>query len=166
MAIRMWNVVKTAIFTIVVPGTVGVYMPYRLGEPRVHPVSAIAWLGWAPIVIGAAIYFWCAWDFATVGRGTPLPADAPKRLVARGLYRYVRNPMYVGVMLVILGQAMWFESEVVLWYATAVAICFNAFVLLYEEPTLRRKFGESYACYCRTVPRWLPKRAAKPAPVK
>ncbi|MGO4881868.1 MAG: hypothetical protein ACLP59_13725 [Bryobacteraceae bacterium] len=79
----MWNLVKSAIFTIVAPGTVGVYVPLRIREPRVHAIPALAWLGWAPVVIGAAIYSWCAWDFATLGRG-PLPADAPKQLVARG----------------------------------------------------------------------------------
>ena len=162
----MWSVVKTAIFTVLVPGSVGVYIPYRLGEPRAHPVSALAWLGWAPLAVGAAIYFWCAWDFATFGGGTPLPADAPKRLVAHGLYRYVRNPMYVGVLLTILGQGIWFESRAILWYAVIVAFFFNLFVFLYEEPTLRRKFGESYVRYCQTVPRWIPKPAAKPARAK
>ena len=92
--------------------------------------------------------------------------DAPKRLVARGLYRFVRNPMYVGVLLAIFGQALWFGSVATLWYAMVAALFFHLFVVSYEEPTLRGKFGESYAAYCKTVPRWIPKPAAKLAPAK
>jgi protein-S-isoprenylcysteine O-methyltransferase Ste14 len=109
-----WSIVKTLIFTIVVPGTVGVYVPYRLREPGPHAMSALGWLGLPPAAVGAAVYLWCAWDFATFGRGTPLPLDPPKQLVARGLYRFVRNPMYVGVLLAILGQELWFGSAATL----------------------------------------------------
>jgi protein-S-isoprenylcysteine O-methyltransferase Ste14 len=151
------NIVKTLIFTIVVPGTVGVYIPYRLRGPGPHAISALGLLGLAPGAVGVAVYLWCAWDFATFGGGTPLPLDAPKRLVARGLYRFVRNPMYVGVLLAILGQALCFGSVPTLWYALAIALFFHSFVVFYEEPALRRKFGESYAEYTKTVPRWIPK---------
>jgi len=161
-----WNIVKTLIFTIVVPGTVGVYIPYRLREPGPHVTSALGWLGLVPVAVGIAVYLWCAWDFATLGRGTPLPLDAPRELVARGLYRYVRNPMYVGVLLVIVGQALWFGSVANLWYALGAGLFFHLFVMIYEEPTLRGKFGESYTSYCSNVSRWIPKPAAKPAPAK
>jgi protein-S-isoprenylcysteine O-methyltransferase Ste14 len=165
-----WNIVKTLIFTVFVPGTVAVYIPYRLRGAGPRAISAFAMAGIAPMALGVAIYLWCAWDFATFGRGTPLPADAPKELVARGLYRYVRNPMYVGVLLAILGQAIWFGSRATLWYALGVALLFHLFVVFYEEPALRRKFGESYAQYTKAVPRWLPKPvpkpAARPAPAK
>ena len=160
------NLAKTLIFTIVVPGTVGVYIPYRLRGVGMYAGSALGLLGLAPVAIGAVLYLWCAWDFATFGRGTPLPLDAPKQLVTHGIYRFVRNPMYVGVLLAILGQALWFGSVPILWYALAVALCFHLFVILCEEPTLRRKFGESYAQYCRTVSRWIPRPAAKHAPAK
>jgi protein-S-isoprenylcysteine O-methyltransferase Ste14 len=119
-----------------------------------------------PTAVGVAVVLWCEWDFATFGRGTPFPLDAPKQLVARGLYRFVRNPMYVGVLLAILGQALWFESAATLWYAMVAALFFHLFVVFYEEPTLRRKFGESYAQYAKAVPRWMPKPAARPAPAK
>jgi protein-S-isoprenylcysteine O-methyltransferase Ste14 len=165
-----WNIAKTLIFTIVVPGTVGVYIPARLRGASPRASSALAMAGIAPVALGVAIYLWCAWDFATFGRGTPLPLDAPKQLVARGLYRFVRNPMYVGVLLTILGQALWFYSIATLWYALEVALLFHLFVIFYEEPALRRKFGESYTRYAKAVPRWLPKPApkpgARPAPAK
>jgi protein-S-isoprenylcysteine O-methyltransferase Ste14 len=161
-----WNIVKTLIFTVFVPGTVAVYIPSRLRGAGPGAISAIAMAGIVPIALGVAIYLWCAWDFATFGRGTPLPLDAPKQLVARGPYRLVRNPMYVGVLLAILGQALWFGSIATLWYALGVALLFHLFVVFYEEPALRRTFGESYARYTKAVPRWLPKPGAGPAPAK
>ena len=157
---------KTLIFMTVVGGTVVVYIPYVLRGPGAHAISALGLLGLVPAAVGVAVILWCEWDFATFGRGTPFPLDAPKQLVARGLYRFVRNPMYVGVLLAILGQALWFGSAATLWYAMVAALCFHLFVVFYEEPTLRRKFGESYAQYSKTVPRWMPKPAAKPAPAK
>ena len=152
--------IKTAIFTVLVPGVVGLYIPYRLlGRTD---LGAFRYLGLIPIALGAAIYFWCAWDFAVAGRGTPAPIDPPKELVARGLYRWVRNPMYVGVLSVVLGQALLFGSPIVAEYAVLAFAFFHLFVVLYEEPTLGAKFGEGYALYRRTVPRWLPRR---PAPI-
>jgi steroid 5-alpha reductase family enzyme len=162
----LWSIFKTLIFTIVVPGTVGVYIPYRLRGPGPHAVPAFGWPGIELLAAGVAVYLWCAWDFATFGRGTPLPLDPPRQLVARGLYRFVRNPMYVGVLLAVFGQALWFGTAATLWYGVAVALFFHLFVVIYEEPTLRREFGESYAQYLKTVPRWIPKPAAKPAPAK
>jgi protein-S-isoprenylcysteine O-methyltransferase Ste14 len=161
-----WNIVKTLIFMTVVGGAVVVYIPYVVRGPGAHAISALGLLGVVPAAIGVAVVLWCEWDFATFGRGTPFPLDAPKQLVARGLYRFVRNPMYVGVLLAILGQALWFESAATLWYAMAAALCFHLFVVFYEEPTLRRKFGESYAQYAKAVPRWMPKPAARLAPAK
>ena len=111
-----------------------------------------------PIVVGAGIYLWCVWDFATFGRGTPAPIDAPKRLVVRGLYRYLRNPMYVGVLTVIIGWCVFFGLSVLFAYFVAVAAMFHLFVLFYEEPTLHRRFGSEYDNYCRSVHRWLPRR--------
>ena len=160
------SLIKTLIFTVLVPGTVAGYIPYRLRGPGAHPAGALAWLGMVPVAAGLAVYLWCAWDFATFGRGTPLPLDAPERLVARGLYRFVRNPMYVGVLLLIFGQALVFASAAILRYGLALAVLFHLFVVLYEEPALRRKFGESYAQYRQTVPRWIPTPAAKHVPAK
>jgi protein-S-isoprenylcysteine O-methyltransferase Ste14 len=92
-----------------------------------------------------------------VGLGTPGPWDAPRRFVATGPYRWVRNPIYVGVILVINGEAWLFLSVPLVVYGVVAAIFFHLFVLGYEEPTLRQKFGETYVEYLRTVPRWIPR---------
>jgi len=120
------------------------------------PLGAVRYFGALPILIGAAIYFWCAWDFTFAGRGTPAPIDPPKELVVRGLYRYVRNPMYVGILSILLGEALLFASGRLLEYTAVVFTFFFLFVVLYEEPMLRQKFGESYRQYCKNVSRWFP----------
>lgn len=96
------------------------------------------------LAIGGAIYFRCVWDFARIGRGTPAPIDAPKVWVVRGLYQYVRNPIYIGVLLIVLGLTVYFASFGVLVYGVCLALGFHLFVIFVEEPSLRRRFGESY----------------------
>lgn len=153
--------VKNLIFTILVPGTVAFYLPYAIGT-RGSPRSSLGpgrLLLAAPLLlIGTAIYLWCVWDFATVGRGTPAPIDPPKELVVRGLYRTVRNPMYIGVLVAIAGWLTLFPSRALLEYAAVVGLLFYGFVVLVEEPMLRRRFGAAYDAYCRKVRRWLPGR--------
>src|SRR5215207_3205224 len=151
---------KNLLFTVIVPGTVAVYVPLGLAAGRAGPpfrwgVAQSAAL--LPLISGGAFYFWSLWDFASFGRGTPAPIDAPRRLVVRGLYRYVRNPMYVGVLLVIAGWALFFESRLILGYGAVVALVFHLFVLAVEEPSLRGKFGDAYERYCKEVGRWVPK---------
>ena len=107
--------------------------------------------------MGAAIYFRCAWEFAVRGLGTPAPIAPTKFLVTTALHRYVRNPMYIGVALAIAGQAALFRRLHVVEYAAVMLLIAHVFVILYEEPTLRRQFGESYEEYRRSVPRWIPK---------
>ena len=102
------------------------------------------------------IYLWCVWDFATFGRGTPAPIDAPKCLVVRGLYRYTRNPTYVGVLSIVVAWAVMFQAVTVLGYAVCVAPCFHLFVVVYEEHHLALQFGDEYHEYCAHVGRWLP----------
>lgn len=152
----MLLLLKNLLFTFLVPGTVAVYVPLLIAgdsTPASGPWSLLALL---LLGIGGGIYAWCVWDFARFGRGTPLPADAPKRLVVRGLYRATRNPMYLGVLTTILGQATLFRSTRVLIYGLGVGACFHAFVVLYEERHLRAEFGEEYLDYCARVGRWLP----------
>jgi protein-S-isoprenylcysteine O-methyltransferase Ste14 len=154
------NIFKTLIFTVLVPGSATILVPYLLLNSSLPPLTVnlgpARFLGWGPIVLGAMIYLWCAWDFATAGQGTPLPADPPKTLVAAGLYRRVRNPMYVGVLLLILGQAVLFESLLLLAYGTLLWLAFHLFIIYYEEPTLKRLFGPAYEQYRAGVPRWIP----------
>ena len=151
---------KNLLFTVVVPGAVAVYVPLRLASGREELPP-----GWGlmqsaallPLAAGCAIYFWCLWDFAVYGRGTPAPVAPTEHLVVGGLYRYVRNPMYVGVLLVVAGWALFFRSPRVLGHGAVVALCFHLFVVAVEEPTLRGKFGRSYERYCREVGRWAPR---------
>ncbi|MBI5963265.1 MAG: isoprenylcysteine carboxylmethyltransferase family protein [Chloroflexi bacterium] len=108
-------------------------------------------------IFGSIAILWCFWDFVQKGKGTPAPIDPPKELVASGLYRYVRNPMYVGVLSVIFGHILWFGHWSLLIYAFVIFTAFHLFVTLYEEPNLKRRFGASYEEYLRKVPRWIPR---------
>jgi protein-S-isoprenylcysteine O-methyltransferase Ste14 len=155
---------KTALFTVLVPGTVTILVPYYLLSSRTSTpplnLGVLRYFGLLPLIVGALVYLRCAWDFAIGGRGTPAPIDPPRELVVKGLYRYVRNPMYIGVALVVLGEAIFIRARILLEYVAIVFFFFYLFVLVYEEPTLRRKFGESYDRYCRSVPRWIPRMRA------
>lgn len=159
---------KTLIFTVLVPGTLAVLIPYRLvSSPAARgnlQIGGVRYAGLILITAGALIYLRCALDFVFAGKGTPAPIDPPKKLVVRGLYKYVRNPMYVGMLSLVLGQAIWFESKTLFGYAGLVFLLFTSFVFFYEEPVLRRKFGESYQRYCQTVPRWIPRMRRPPNP--
>jgi protein-S-isoprenylcysteine O-methyltransferase Ste14 len=154
---------RTIIFTILVPGFWIVAMPYWLlprgTRPDLHGAGAAGWLF---IAGGIQLYFACAfWGFALRGKGTPAPIDPPKKLVEEGPYRIVRNPMYWSVAFVLLGEALVFHSLTLVELAAALFAGANLFVLFYEEPVLRRKFGAEYEDYCRRVPRWLPRLKAK-----
>lgn len=156
----MWLYAKMALFTVAVPGTVAVLVPYLMLAERTQGLrlapGALHWLGLAPLAAGAPLLLWSIWLFAKVGRGTPAPFDPPRLFVAVGAYRYVRNPMYLGVALMLVGESLLFGSFQILWYAAVCWVFVHLFVLLYEEPTLRRKFGASYEEYLRQVPRWVP----------
>ena len=151
----LWRLFKTAVFSIVAPGTVGVLGPQWVKNGAMELPLVVRVLGLALFLIGVAIYLWCAWDLAVKGLGTPAPTDAPRLLVVKGLYRFTRNPMYVGVSSMILGQASYYGSFSIVVYLLAMVLACNLFVRFYEEPTLRRLFGEPYDEYCRKVPRWL-----------
>ena len=154
---------KNLLFTIIIPGTAGVYVPILVAGNRPAAEGPLRVVAIALFVLGGSIYAWCVWDFATFGRGTPAPIDAPKKLVVRGLYRYGRNPMYVGVLTVILGWAVLYQSWPNALYFLGMAAMFHSFVVFYEEPTLRRLFGKEYEEYCGRVRRWLP-RPPRPSP--
>lgn len=147
--------VKNLIFTGLVPGTVAGVVPWLLVGDQAALGGGARLLGLLLFALGLAIYSWCVWDFASFGRGTPAPIDAPRHLVVRGLYRWSRNPMYLGVLALVLGWAALFAHATVVVYAVFVFTAFHCFVVFYEEPQLARLFGDEYAAYRAGVGRWL-----------
>ena len=152
---------RSIFFTFLLPGTVTVLIPYWIISSRGTGIfpnhQALRYFGFPLIVVGAAGLLWCIWGFFSEGRGTLAPVDPPRHLVVRGLYRYVRNPMYVSVMTILMGEAILFVSTTVLIEAGVFITLAHLFVAFYEEPILRRQFGESYERYSQTVGRWVPR---------
>ena len=156
-----WSLaLRSSLFSVVVPGAGGVLVPWWILTHGGSTPEPAAWPAVGLIAVGAVLYLACLRLFAIVGEGTPGPWVAPRRLVAVGPYRWVRNPIYIAALLVVLGEAWLFLSMSLLEYAAAMAVGVHLFVVGYEEPTLGRTFGESYAEYRRTVMRWLPRRPA------
>ena len=152
--------IKTLLWSIFVPGTASIGVPYLLLHSRFASFrldsGGFRFFGLIPILIGVVIYVWCAGEFTFVGKGTPAPFDPPKELVIKGPYRCVRNPMYVFVALALIGEAIFFGAPILVLYA-AIAIGFlHLWLLLYEERSLMRRFGEPYERYCDRVSRWIP----------
>jgi len=148
---------RNLLFTLVVPVSGAVILPWWVVATLGNTAVPTAWPAVAVIALGVALYLWCVWLFAVVGRGTPGPWDAPRRFVAVGPYRWVRNPMYISALLVVLGEAWLFLSVPLLVYAGVMAVVCHLFVIGYEEPMLRRRFGAVYDEYLRTVQRWIPR---------
>jgi protein-S-isoprenylcysteine O-methyltransferase Ste14 len=148
----------SAIFFAVAPGVVAGLLPWWLTGWRMSPI-------WLPLRVagallaaaGAAFLLHAFTRFVTEGRGTPAPVAPTERLVTGGVYRYVRNPMYLAVLAAILGQALLFGEPVLLAYAAVVGVAVISFVIGYEEPTMRKRYGAEYEAYRRAVPGWLPR---------
>ena len=147
---------KNLLFTLVVPGTVAGWIPWYIVRESGFPSARRLLLAAPAFALGVGIYIWTVVNFAVIGRGTPAPIDAPRRLVVQGPHRCVRNPMYLGVLAVVLGWVLAFRSLSLLAYLAAVALAFHAAVLFVEEPALRRQFGAEYLAYRDSVRRWLP----------
>jgi protein-S-isoprenylcysteine O-methyltransferase Ste14 len=115
--------------------------------------------GWVVVAIGVALMLACVWEFAWRGLGTPAPFDPPRQLVVSGLYRYVRNPMYVGLLITVLGEAIVFPNLTrgLLIEAASLWVVASLFILAFEEPVLRSMFDGDYASYCQAVGRWIPR---------
>jgi protein-S-isoprenylcysteine O-methyltransferase Ste14 len=152
---------RTLLFALTVVATALVLVPQWIlrTDGRAQPAPGMMRYG-GLLLFGAgfALMIWCWYEFVTRGRGTPAPIDPPRRLVVAGPYRYVRNPMYVAALLILVGQAVLFESVSLLWYAAGFGLIAHAFVVGYEERTLARRFGTDYAAYRAAVGRWLPRR--------
>jgi len=114
-------------------------------------------VGFVPIGIGLFLFLWCVRDFFVSGKGTLAPWDPPKHLVVVGLYRYVRNPMYVAILILLTGWSCAVGSRSLAWYTIGLAIAFHLRVVLYEEPRLQRMFGDEWTAYAASVSRWLPR---------
>jgi protein-S-isoprenylcysteine O-methyltransferase Ste14 len=158
---RAGSVVGTAIFLVVAPGTTVILIPWLLTDwngrvPPLHPAIRLTGLGL--VVAGAAVLPFAFARFVAEGRGTPAPVAPTERLVVGGLYRYVRNPMYLAVAATIVGQALIFGRFELLVYAVVFLLTTAAFVRLYEEPTLHERYGAEYEEYRRAVPGWWPRR--------
>jgi protein-S-isoprenylcysteine O-methyltransferase Ste14 len=163
----VWLALRSLLWTIVLPGVIAGYVPWRffgLGRADIDVGSARSFLGLSCIVLGAMLLAACIVEFARSGRGTLSPADPPRHLVVRGLYRHVRNPMYLSVTVIILGEGLLLRSETLGLYCATWFLGANLFVIGYEEPTLRRRFGASYSEYTRHVGRWLPRLRSSQSP--
>jgi protein-S-isoprenylcysteine O-methyltransferase Ste14 len=157
--VRWFAVLRTTIFALLFMGTVGIYLPRYVGllNDGLHRDARL--LGVIPFVLGLCVALRCAFAFAWTGHGTPMPLDPPRILVVTGMYRYVRNPMYFGMALFLIGEWLLWGSDVrgAVIYAVVFGVAVTLFVVLYEEPTLRQKFPKQYPEYCRNVPRFLPR---------
>lgn len=153
--------IGSTIFFFLAPGVVAFLIPFLLAQGQAEAWAfdppLVKWAGLALGLIGTIALIECFVRFALKGLGTPAPIAPTKHLVVTGLYRHVRNPMYVAVLAIILAQAMWFASPAVLIYAAIVWAAFTTFVMIYEEPALARTFGEEYAAYRANVGRWIPR---------
>ncbi len=155
-----------AFATAVLPGTFGVLLPAWLasadpGAAADEPLLVVS--GGVLMACGAGIVAVCTSGFATRGRGTPAPWDPPRMLVTEGIYARSRNPMYVGVLAFVGGLAVVFASGAVATYGAVLALAFHAREVLWEEPRLRRQFGNRYVRYCTRVPRWFSLRTTRAA---
>jgi len=157
--ISWWVVLRGLVWSALFVGVVAIYLPTRyfgLAPSRASIATPSGVAGLLGIGAGALLMIACVTEFVTRGRGTPMPMDPPRHLVVRGPYRFVRNPMYLGMVLVLLGElslafSLGFAGYIAGWFA-----CIHLLVVLYEEPTLRRKFGADYERYTREVGRWWP----------
>ena len=160
MSANLWLATRNLVMIVLFPGTVVVYIPYRLLDPfTIPPVTSWSWIQYGAVLlmtIAAFILLRSIWSFALVGRGTLAPFDETQKLIVVGLYRYVRNPMYVGVILILLAESLFFWSSTLLSYAGLCFVVANILVIAYEENRLRYKYGDEYRRYCQHVGRWIP----------
>jgi protein-S-isoprenylcysteine O-methyltransferase Ste14 len=151
---------RSILWTLLLPGLFAGYVPWRffgLGRVQLNLTNPSHILGVLMIAAGVGLLLACIWEFARSGRGTLAPVDPPRELVVRGLYRYVRNPMYLSVSLIVLGEVLLTRSNGLFLYWVIWFVAVNLFVIGYEEPSLSRRFGDSYDAYKRQVGRWVPR---------
>lgn len=162
---QLWLFIKNLAFTLIVPGFVVGWVPLHWFER--HPQWPAVWQGphyaaGGLALLGVAAFLSCQWLFAARGQGTPAPIDPPKKFVRRGLYKWVRNPMYLAILALVGAEALFLSSWHIAVYLVCLACVFHLLVLVYEEDALRRNFGAMYEDYRREVPRWLPRKPRTP----
>lgn len=154
---------KIALRTIAFSGVVGgiefILMPALLLRIDGYRFDAtwLRWVGLLPLALGATLVIWCDVGFVVQGRGTPAPFDPPQQLVTGHLYSRVRNPIFLGATSLLVGEAVFFESHLILGYAAFMWLAWHVVVVAYEEPSLRRRFGTAYDQYAGRTPRWIPR---------
>jgi len=158
----MFIIARAVIYATLFIGFFLIFLPARVlsSSGILAPTVFGLWqvVGMFLAATGAVLAVSCILTFALVGRGTPAPFDPPRRLVVRGPYRFVRNPMYIGAALAMTGAALYYQSVALLGYVAVFLLVSYLFVVAYEEPTLRRTFGKDYEAYCAKVGRWWPGR--------
>lgn len=150
---------RSLFWTLAFPGFFAGYLPWRyfgLDRVQIDLSNPLHIAGVAGMALGVALLAVCIFEFARSGKGTLSPADPPRHLVVRGLYRYVRNPMYLSVTTIVLSEYLLTQSTALAVYWAIWFLATNLFVMGYEEPYLREQFGESYEAYTREVGRWIP----------
>ena len=155
-----WPLVKSIAFVIALPGGLSGFLPTVLAniEPAWNlDLGPVAWLAVPLWAIGAALLVHCIWCFAKQARSSPAHFDMPQRLMIQGIYRYLRNPMYVAQLIIVAGHILWFGAAVLIPYLAGYAIVVHQLATRYEEPLLMRLFGRSYYHYMSNVPAWWPR---------
>lgn len=166
------NTIKSIIFTLIVPGFVLGYVPYILYDAQgSFGIGILRNIGWLLIALGTLLYAWSVLNFLIEGNGTPaiwftkqlkkLIGEEPSKLVSSGLYKISRNPMYLGVLMIVFGQSILLESKSILIYTGILAVLFHLVVVFLEEPHLKKKYGEEYERYLKNTPRWLGLKSIK-----
>jgi len=163
---RALAITGSVIFLLIAPVTVAGLVPFWISRWRMEvsfwTLRLLRLMGVLLVLAGVPVLLDSFARFAIQGLGTPAPVFPTRHLVVQGLYRYVRNPMYVALVTVVLGQALFFGSFLLLEYCVILWLVFHLFVLLYEEPTLQATFGDEYRTFCAHVPRWIPRRRPWP----
>jgi protein-S-isoprenylcysteine O-methyltransferase Ste14 len=157
----LWLLLKNLLFTVLVPGFVVGWVPLHWFERRARWPETWwwpHWLGAALFALGAALFLWCQGVFMIRGQGTPAPFDPPRKIMRRGPYKWVRNPMYLAVVTLVAAEAVFLQSWHIVVYLVCLACALHLMVVAYEEGALRMRFGAMYEDYRREVPRWLPRK--------
>jgi len=156
----MMALFRSIVYAALFISAVLVFIPEQIltatGITRPTEIGPLNGVGLVLVVLGGGLAIWCILTFALVGKGTPAPFDPPRKLVAAGPYRWVRNPMYVGAGTALTGAAVFYQSPALVAFTAGFLVMAHVFVVFYEEPTLERTFGAQYADYRNAVPRWVP----------